>query len=882
MAAIRIALLNIRLAMRTKVALFFTFIFPLIFLFAYGAIFARGNPAGMAFLFGPVVVLQVIGSSLWGLGMRSVAERERGSLRRYRLAPIGAGVMVLSSALASYLLLIPTVAVMLFCARVFFHMPMTISVLDLWILVTAGSFAFAGFGLTIGSVANTMQEAQVYNNIAFFPLLFLSGATIPLGALPHWLQAVAAFLPATYLVGAFQGVMSQSEPLLQHSVELGVLVVSGILGLMFAWKLFRWEKDEKIPRSGKLWALTFLAPFLAMGAWMNANGAAMAGWSRTLNSLDNSDQSRSAGPAVTTTGNGPFAIEHARVFDGVSVTPDETVVVEDGKIAAVGAAIEPPSGAQVIDGSGDTLLPGLIDAHVHVMARDALRQALVFGVTTDLDMFMDWHLAQQIRKEQSGGQGLDLADLRSAGTLVTAPGGHGTEYGMPIPTLSSPADAQAFVDARIAEGSDYIKIIDDDGSAYGIHFPTLSTAAIAAVVEAAHKGGKMAVAHIGSYQGAKDVLNAGVDGLMHLFIDRAPDPDFGRFVAAHHAFVVPTLSVLQGICGTPSGESLITDPDLGPYLPESVDGNLRQSFPQHPGEHCDYAAAETSIHLLQAADVPILAGTDAPNPGTTYGASLHGELELLVKAGLTPQAALVAATSAPAHAFHLDDRGRIAPGLRADLVLVKGDPTTDIKTTRKIVAVWKLGVEADRDAWHAKLQTANKSTAAAPAGSESGLVSDFDEGAPSAKFGSGWVKSTDSMMGGKSVVDFKMAEGGAENSKGSLEIDGDVLPGYAYPWAGAMFMPGAQPFAPANLSSKKTISFWAKGDGKTYRVMLFAASSGPIPAWQTFTAGSEWKHYSFPLASFQGMNGHDLEGVLFCGGPEPGKFALQIDDVRFD
>ncbi len=881
MAAIRIALLNIRLAMRTKVALFFTFIFPLIFLFAYGAIFAHGSPAGMAFLFGPVIVLQVIGSSLWGLGMRSVADRERGSLRRYRLAPIGAGAIVLSSMLAGYLLLIPTVAVMLFCARAFFHMPMTISILDLWILVTAGNFAFAGFGLTIASVANTMQEAQVYNNIAFFPLLFLSGATIPLGALPHWLQSVAAFLPATYLVSAFQGVMSQSEPLLRHTPELLALITSGVFGLAFAWKLFRWEKDEKIPSSGKLWALAFLLPFLAMGAWMNANGSAMAGWTRTLNSVDNSDQSQSSGPAVKT-GNGPFAIEHVRVFDGERVTSADTVIVQGGKIVSVGSGLEPPAGTQVIDGSGDTVLPGLIDAHVHVLDRDALKQSLVLGVTTDLDMFMDWHLAQQIRNEQAAGQDLDDADLRSAGTCVTAPGGHGTEYGLKIPTLTSPQDAQAFVDARIAEGSDYIKIIYENGSAYGRQIPTLSPATMAAVVEAAHRRGKLAVAHIGSYQGARDAINAGVDGLMHLFTDRAPDSDFGQFVAEHHAFVVPTLSVLKSGCGTPSGESLITDPDVGPYLTESASVNLKQSFRQRPGEHCDYDAAPASIRLLQAAGVPILAGTDAPNLGTAFGASLHRELELLVEAGITPQDALVAATSAPARAFHLDDRGRIAPGLRADLLLVRGDPTSDIKVTRDIVAVWKDGAQVDRDAWREQVEKANKTVAIAPPGPESGLVSDFDEGTATANFGSGWAKSTDSMMGGKSVVDFKVVEGGAQNSKGSLEIDGEILSGYAFPWAGAMFMPGAQPFAPANLSAKKSISFWAKGDGKTYRVMLFAASLGSIPAWQDFVAGPEWKHYSFPLASFRGMDGHDLEGLLFSGGPEPGKFSFRVDDVRFE
>lgn len=95
--------------------------------------------------------------------------------------------------------------------------------------------------------------------------------------------------------------------------------------------------------------------------------------------------------------------------------------------------------------------------------------------------------------------------------------------------------------------------------------------------------------------------------------------------------------------------------------------------------------------------MPILAGTDAPNPGTAHGATLHRELELLVRAGLSPLAALQAATSLPAAAFALRDRGRIAPGLRADLVLVDGDPTHDVLATRAIVAIWKLGQRVNRE-----------------------------------------------------------------------------------------------------------------------------------------------------------------------------------------
>ena len=111
--------------------------------------------------------------------------------------------------------------------------------------------------------------------------------------------------------------------------------------------------------------------------------------------------------------------------------------------------------------------------------------------------------------------------------------------------------------------------------------------------------------------------------------------------------------------------------------------------------------ADEAVRQLKAEHVPMLAGTDAANPGTAQGASMHGEMELLVRAGLTPVEALRAATASPAAAFHLDDRGQVAPGKRADLVLVNGDPTADIRHTRAIVAVWKA--EIDRDAWKASV-----------------------------------------------------------------------------------------------------------------------------------------------------------------------------------
>src|SRR3981081_15498 len=153
-----------------------------------------------------------------------------------------------------------------------------------------------------------------------------------------------------------------------------------------------------------------------------------------------------------------FVIRDVRIFDGTHVIPKGQVWVQNGKIKAVGTDLKAPAAVRTINGEGDTLLPGLIDAHTHAFG-NALKEALVFGVTTELDMFTSHEYAAQIKREQSEGKDLDMADLRSAGTLVTAPHGHGTEYGMPIPTIASPDEAQAFVDARIADGSDYIKII---------------------------------------------------------------------------------------------------------------------------------------------------------------------------------------------------------------------------------------------------------------------------------------------------------------------------------------------------------------------------------------------------------------------------------------
>ena len=386
-----------------------------------------------------------------------------------------------------------------------------------------------------------------------------------------------------------------------------------------------------------------------------------------------------------------FAIRDVRLFDGVQTIEHRTVLIENGKIARVGGnGMRLEAATATIDGKGMTLLPGLIDAHVHVgtPVRDALHDALTFGITTEFDMFTDADRLKQM-KAIAAEDPPDVADVRSAGIGATVPGGHPTEMGGPeFPTISSPEQAQAFVDARIAEGSDYIKIIHDSSGS----LPDTSVELMKALINAAHKQGKLAVVHVLSEKSAREAVTAGADGLVHVIEGKEASPDFGRFVARHHVFVIPTLVTIYWACGESTGSEVATDPRLEPYL-----SSRQKKALSIPGSDtgCSVASDQAMEELIYE-EASIVAGTDAPIPGTAYGASLHKELSLYVNAGMSPEQALAAATSVPARVFGLKDRGLIKPGMRADLLLVQGDPTTDIMATRNIVAIWKRGVRFER------------------------------------------------------------------------------------------------------------------------------------------------------------------------------------------
>jgi hypothetical protein len=166
-----------------------------------------------------------------------------------------------------------------------------------------------------------------------------------------------------------------------------------------------------------------------------------------------------------------------------------------------------------------------------------------------------------------------------------------------------------------------------------------------------------------------------------------------------------------------------------------------------------------------------------------------------------------------------------------------------------------------------------------PAGSESGLVSNFDDLKVSANYGS-WITLTDQVMGGKSIASLQAVPGGANGTKGALKVNGELIPGSPFTFSGAFFVPGSSPEDPVNLSSKKTVSFWAKGDGGTYALVLQAESnSGQMPVFQMFAAGPEWKQYSFPISAFK-IDGSDMTSVAFVASQKVGKFEFQIDEVE--
>jgi len=261
--------------MRNRTFIFFSLVMPLGFLFFFVFIFGRGRAGMIAYILGAVLTISVMGS-FWGLSVQLVMFREQGILRRFRLAPVGAGSLLGSSILANYVLILPTVAAEIIICRAAFHMGGWGNLGAIFALVSVGAATFSSFGLIVASVTNSMQETQVINNLLWSAFLFLSGATVPLAVFPKWIQEVALFSPATYLAMGLEAATTKVVTGSELIEELIALAVGLIVAFEISRQLFRWEPEEKVTGKAKLWVVAALIPFLIFGAYESAFGHQLA------------------------------------------------------------------------------------------------------------------------------------------------------------------------------------------------------------------------------------------------------------------------------------------------------------------------------------------------------------------------------------------------------------------------------------------------------------------------------------------------------------------------------------------------------------------------------------------------------------------------------
>ncbi len=262
--------MRIQLTLRNKMFLFFSVIMPFGFFFLYAGIFAKGVPREVQYLLGPVIALTVMGS-FWGLSAALVMFREQGILRRFHVTPVTPSDMLASSIVANFVLTMPTVIVEILFARFIFHVTNFGNLFSAFLLIALGTMSFASLGLVVASVTNTMQETQVINQLIWLPLIFLSGATVPLATLPQVVRRVGLFLPATYLVTELQDAIYWSAAPWNRDFLIAVasLALWAALTFFLSAQLFRWEPESKIPSRAKLLVAATAIPFLLLGIWEN-------------------------------------------------------------------------------------------------------------------------------------------------------------------------------------------------------------------------------------------------------------------------------------------------------------------------------------------------------------------------------------------------------------------------------------------------------------------------------------------------------------------------------------------------------------------------------------------------------------------------------------
>jgi imidazolonepropionase-like amidohydrolase/ABC-type multidrug transport system permease subunit len=717
---------NLQLTLRDRSVLFFNYVFPFIFFFAFAELFHAGTGAGIAYFVGTVLTMGILGNGLWGAGMRSVQDREANILRRFKVTPISPLPILLAAMVSGWLLYLPVLFGLLGLAHFVYAMPMPRNWFSLFLMVTLGVCAFRAIGLILASVTNTMQEAMIAIQLLYMPMLFLSGATIPAALLPKWAQTVAEFMPASYLVTGFQGIFFQNLTIWNSGAAVAGLVVTIVLGMFLAVQLFRWEKGEKIRPRNRLWVLAVLGPFLLMGCYRGYTREHIAQNEALFRNFQRS---------------GSFLIRNARVFVGDGkVIENGSVLVRDGKIAEIYDGPPPDADslkADVIEGSGKTLLPGLIDVHVHLAGPAGISNSsedydpaksmphaaaalLYSGVTAARSVGDGLNASKSLRAQTAAGSKLG-AQLFICGPMFTAGRGHGTEFVEHLPeaareavkaqlvrTPKTPEDARRQVRDLKAAGVNGIKAILEAGWGDGMLYDRLDLLLVRSIAEEARAQDLPLATHTGDARDVTDAVDVGSSSVEHgSWRDELPDALLER-MARQGVYLDPTLVVAEAYSQYFGGNAAVLDSSL---VQQVVAARILKGTRDFvvSGKGTDFAKAalfqqaldQGRSNLLRAwrAGVPLAMGTDSGNPLVFPGASLHHELQLWTRAGIPAAVALQAATFNAAKLLRATNRiGSIRKGLDADLLLVDGNPLEDISATERISLVVFKGERVRRAA----------------------------------------------------------------------------------------------------------------------------------------------------------------------------------------